>query len=312
MIVIIGAGLIAEEYVKIFLKLKKEVCVVSRGEEKALRLKEKYPEAEVMWGGHASHKDKISKAEACIIAVNVNQLSGVCIDVLECGVKKILAEKPLATNNEEMGQIEKAINKNGGDVYIAYNRRNYASVKAARRICEEDGGILSLHFDFTEAIFRIPDGYDRKILNIWGLANSTHVIDTAFHFMGRPDVLEADHFGENRIDWHKQASIFTGKGVSESGIPFTYHANWVASGKWNIEIMTANRKLLFSPMEVLREQKYGTFKVVEADVDYSDDKEFKPGFKAQCEALLSHPEELLNFWELKKNFPYFLEILGYN
>jgi hypothetical protein len=147
--------------------------------------------------------------------------------------------------------------------------------------------VSSFHFDFTEAIVRIdPSSYDDATNQNWGIANSSHVIDTAFFLGGKPKWMECRQYG-NAIKWHPAGSIFTGMGETEKGIPFTYHAHWGCPGKWNIEIMTPKRKLLFSPMERLHQQVKGGFEKELVRLDYSIDTSFKPGFYLQVQQWIT-------------------------
>jgi len=312
MITIIGAGDIATEYGKILRDLDKPFRVITRGKTKALEFKLKFPDIDVLSGGHSQYLQEIGNSDACIIAAPAFQLADITKDVIGTGLKRILVEKPLALNKEQLVGLDEAIMQNHNELFIAYNRRNYVSIKAAQEICNKDGGILSVHFDFTEALFRIPDTYGPETLSTWGLSNSTHIIDTVFSLIGKPQSLNATHYGQNKIEWHKHASTFIGNGISEKQIPFSYHANWSSAGRWNIEIMTSKRKLLLSPMEMLKEQVLGTFQINEVELNYDVDKKYKPGYFNQCVAFLAENDnELLGFDTFKKLFPFYIEILGY-
>ena len=80
-----------------------------------------------------------------------------------------------------MHRIEKLAEANEANVYIAYNRRFYASVLEAKRRIDEDGGLSSFIFEFTEWSHSITNLDKTKFqLNNWFIGNSTHVIDAAF------------------------------------------------------------------------------------------------------------------------------------
>ena len=310
---IIGAGVIAIEYAKVLSSLNVPFRVITRGTDKAEIIKAQFRDIQVSTGGHMAHLDLIKTSSACIIAAPTIQLASITKDVIESGVQRILVEKPLALNTQEVQLIEQALKgRLSTRIFIAYNRRNYVSVKAAADIIRQDGGVSSAHFDFTEALFRIPASYSHETLSTWGLANSTHVIDTVFHLIGKPKTLSCQHFEQDKIEWHRHAAVFIGNGVSEQGVPFSYHSNWISAGRWNIEILTQKRKLMFSPMETLREQALGSFQIAEVVLDYEDEKVFKPGFLSQCKAFVSQKDiALLEFSEFRLLFPFYQGILGY-
>jgi predicted dehydrogenase len=287
-ILIVGAGAIAKEYVKITLELGYQPIVVGRGKEKIDALNEEYPNVEAISGGLDQWLTNHEPPNYAIVATPIEYLGAATKLLVEHGVKQLLIEKPLSFYQEEVEAIERKANDNGSNVYIAFNRRNYQSVIKAQELIQEDGGVQSFHFDFTEAIFRIkPENINNEVKQYWGLANSSHVIDTAFYLGGKPVNMECNQSG-NAIDWHPAGSIFTGFGETEVQVPFTYHANWSCPGKWNIEVMTPKRKLLFSPMEKLHQQPYGTFQVELVDLDYSVDENFKPGFFNQVKEFISN------------------------
>ena len=60
------------------------------------------------------------------------------------------------------------------------------------KIVQQDGGIISVHFEFTEWIHTInPEDYDDESLNKWIIANSSHVIDTVFYLIGNPKIINS-------------------------------------------------------------------------------------------------------------------------
>ena len=309
-VLIVGAGLIAQEYVKVILRQNAIPIVVSRGKVKADKLRELYPKVEAITGGLDLFLEKNSCPEFAIIATSVDHLAIATKSLIIKGCKNILVEKPLTDSVDEAIEIEVLAEKSKSNIVIAFNRRAYQSVLKAKELIDLDGGVSSFHFDFTEAIFRInPEDYGIETVRHWGVANSSHVIDTAFYLGGMPKRLVCNHYG-NEVSWHPSGSIFTGLGETIDDVPFTYHANWGAPGKWNIEIMTEKRKLLFSPMEKLRQQAVNTFAVEEVKLDYSLDTEFKSGFYHQVESFLKN-EGIYKIKELKDELRIIHEIFDY-
>ena len=118
----------------------------------------------------------------------------------------------------------------------------------------------------------------------WILHNSSHVIDLAFYLGGEPQ--EMYSFSKGGFEWHPNGTIFTGAGVSKNGALFSYHSNWDAPGRWGVEILTRNHRLIFRPLEKLQIQKLKSVIIEEVKLDDELDIKFKPGLYRQLIAFL--------------------------
>lgn len=284
-VLVVGAGLIAGEYVKVLQALGHNPLVVGRGEEKLSVLRNQYPGVEAAGGGLDQWLQQNEAPSHAIVATPVETLAECVRLLLNAGTGAILVEKPLTFSHAEAARLASLAKEKGAAVQVAYNRRSYASVTRAKELIAADGGVTSFHFNFTEALFRIdPARYHYDTLSHWGLANSSHVIDTAFYLCGFPESINCSANGQG-ISWHPSGTVFTGSGMAGKS-PFSYHADWGAPGRWNIEIMTPHRKLMFSPMERLKQQPENSFAVEEVDAGYQADTDFKPGFFRQTQRFL--------------------------
>jgi len=205
-----------------------------------------------------------------------------------------------------LSEIKKA------NIYIAYNRRYFASVIKAKEIIEQDGGVVSFNFEFTEwahVIAPLKKGNDVK--EKWFLSNSTHVVDLAFNIGGIPK--EFSSFTNGSLDWHPSASVFCGAGISENGALFNYTANWERAGRWGVEILTKNNKLILRPMEKLQIQKRGTIlETFVTDIDYSLDDNFKPGLYLQTKNFLKNNfDNMCSIKEQNNNVEIYNKIANY-
>ncbi len=95
------------------------------------------------------------------------------------------------------------------------------------------------------------------------------------------------------LSWHPSASIFCGAGVTEQGLLFSYHSNWEAPGRWGVEILTKNHRLILRPLEDLYIQKIGSLISKKVVIDDNLDHEFKPGLYKQVESFINNP---VSFW----------------
>jgi predicted dehydrogenase len=223
--------------------------------------------------------------EQAVVAVSVAELTATVLCLLEGGVSRILVEKPAGLTVDELGHIEAEAERRGVDVRIAYNRRFLSSVLRARELIEEDGGVTSFTFDFTElarvvAATKHPD----HVKASWVLVNSSHVIDLAFHLGGWPTTLQCQVDG--KLDWHPTGSRFTGHGLTDLGASFAYHADWESPGRWGVELRTRHRRLRLQPLERLAQQVHGSFEEVEVPIDGALDQRFKPGLHREVGEFL--------------------------
>ena len=122
-------------------------------------------------------------------------------------------------------------------------------------------------------------------LNKWVIANSSHVIDTAFFLAGFPIQLNNLIHG-NDIEWHPSGSIFIGFGITKNKVPFSYFADWGSAGRWSIELFTKKRKLILCPIEQVQEQLNGETHISAVEIDSALDEKYKPGLYNQCIAFV--------------------------
>ena len=180
---LIGAGYMAVEYAKVLQGMNIPFKVVGRGIKSAMNFEKKTGLA-VQTGGVNHFLEQTKELPfAAIVAVSVENLATPTLLLLKKGVKHILVEKPAGLNLEELEELNREVKKQKADVFVAYNRRFYTSTLKAKEIINEDGGVTSFNFEFTEWSHIIKDLKKLDIVkNKWFLANSTHVVDLAFFF----------------------------------------------------------------------------------------------------------------------------------
>ncbi len=285
-VLLIGAGYMAKEYAKVLRGMDIPFSVIANHKPNADLMRNDF-EVNVYEGGLeaflSSHGD--CDYDYAINATNVESLGNITKLLLNAGIKNILVEKPGFTSRTEAENIQTmAKDKN---VYIAYNRRFYESVKKGQEIIKADGGPVTLTFEFTEWKEVFDEQDNKSILPILFLANSTHVVDLAFFLAGgMPKVITNYISGENEIDWHKMSATYAGAGVTDNGVLFSYHANWNAVGRWGVEITTRKHRLIYRPLEKLQLVDRRSVKVYDAEIDYGIDEKYKPGLFAEVECFL--------------------------
>jgi len=292
MIWIIGSGNMAIEYTKVLVALNIEYEVVGRSEKSCKKFESSTGKKAHLGGMSTFLAGKPKLPDAVIVAVSVDSLADTSKKLLDYGIKKLLIEKPGALQQTEFKTLIDCANKNKADVFIAYNRRFYRSVQAVKKLIQEDGGATSFNFEITEWSHVIrKNPMNKQVMDRWFLANTTHVVDTAFFLCGLPEKLVS--FNHGSIDWHPQSSRFVGSGISKKGALFSYQGNWEAPGRWSIDISTKRHRYYLCPMEKVFIQDIGSVNQEPLKLDYNIDEEFKPGLYKQVEAFIIGDNEQL-------------------
>lgn len=291
-ILIIGAGPMACEYTKILDSMKIPFTTIGRSEKSAAHYLEVTGHTAITGGYEDYFKTEQDELpDHCIIAVGEKKLGEATRAAIHAGIKNILVEKPGGIDSTDIKKVAIEAENCNANVYIGYNRRFYASVEKAKSIIEEDGGVLSFNFEFTEWGHVIGDlEKEDGVKENWFLANSSHVIDLAFYLGGTPKELAS--FTTGSLDWHPNAAIYSGAGITDKKALFSYQANWQAPGRWGLEFLTKNHRLYFRPIEKLQIQKLGTVAIEEYTLDDAIDFDFKPGLYKQVQAFLTNPSLL--------------------
>jgi predicted dehydrogenase len=284
-VVVFGVGTIGLEYCKILQHLGIDFSVVGRSAAGVKKFLSTTGIQALSDGVEGWKENGDPNTKSAIVAVNLEDLAQTAIDLMDYGIRNILLEKPGGVNADDIRRVKDKAKATGTKVWIAYNRRFYASVLKAQEIIQNDGGVKSFNFEFTEWPHVILEKIESEtVKKNWFLVNSTHVVDMAFLLGGFPDKLES--FTVGGCDWHPNSAIFSGSGVSELGALFSYQANWLAPGRWSIEILTQNNRLIFRPLEKLQAQKPKSVAIEFVDIDDQLDVEYKPGFFKQTELFL--------------------------
>ena len=223
-----------------------------------------------------------------IVSVSIDQLFECTKLLIKKGCKKILIEKPGALKIGELVQLKQLKDKYDANLWIAYNRRFYQSVRLLKKLSEDDGGIKSLIFEFTEFSSSFENSkLTKEIIEKTLLCNSSHVIDLAFYLIGEPKKNKWSYFNSGHLLNHKSSSRFHGSGISENNIPFSYYADWECPGRWGVEVMTKKNRFILRPLEKLQVISKGTLDSKFVDFSSKVENNFKPGFYMQCKEFLS-------------------------
>ena len=284
-LLLVGAGGMSVAYAQVLAALDQPFTVFGRGAESAAT----FEAATGVPVGTGPLGDQLestaSVPEAAIVSVNATYLADVTAQLAHAGVKRLLVEKPAALDVEELEDLVSVAADTGADIWIGYNRRYLASVRAARRMVAEDGGVLSVKCDFSEPSRRIATLVKpQRELDTWFYGNSSHVVDLALHFVGDCDL--ASGLVASGVPWHPAAGVFVGHAHGVDGALLSWFANWIGPGRWGVEVATPERRLILQPLEQLRVQSHDGFQEVPVELDASLDQTHKPGLMLQVRAFL--------------------------
>ena len=301
----------AYEYSKVLDSFKVCYTIIGRGKSKANELSNKINKKVYIGGVENFFNKNDNSYKSAIIASGVIDLTNIAKVLIKNSIKSILIEKPGGMNLEDISSLAQWAKKENANIYVAYNRRFYSTTFKAKEIIKKDGGLTSFKFDFTEWSSVVTKFYQNKnILNNWFLINSSHVIDLAFFIGGDPIKIESNIISD--LPWHPSGSIFTGSGVTNMEIPFSYHANWNAPGRWSIEFFTKNHRIILCPLEELKIQNNRNLKIRKVRIDCKYDKQYKPGLFMQISSFLNDKKNLIKIENHASSMWYYAKINGNN
>ncbi len=309
--ILIGTGRMSREYAKVLNSINEDFEVIGRTIDSCEKFAKDTGISAHSGGVEAYFKSSSTVPTNAIIAINVEALYEHCHTLLNLGVKNILVEKPGALSIEELNTLKELADAKNAAIKIAYNRRFYEAITHLKNCILSDGGARSVRCELTEWGHLIDKTKTpSQVLEKWFLANTTHVLDTAFFIAGKPQELHC--YQSKPISWHPTGSVFAGSGILDSGALFSYQADWSSAGRWSIEVTTSKRKYVLAPMEKLQSIEIGTVKLESTDIDYEIDNQFKPGLYRQVEAFIANSfEHHCDISEHLTNMPFYNKIAGY-
>ncbi len=245
---IVGYGNMGKQYFKALRTLGvRQIQVCSRSKAPLAEL-EGIQGIAVSDGGFECLEYRPEPHEVGIVATPTLSLLATAKHLVSLGFRRLLIEKPVALGSGEIQCLAGEFAKGEVEAACAYNRVAYPSFHELRSRAAEEGGITSCTYTFTEMIKPDwPERFPPEELARWGIANSLHVIGMAHGLIGMPKEWSGHRSGA--VSWHPTGSLFVGSGISERGIPFSYHADWGSTGRWSVEVHTSVSSYRLCPLE---------------------------------------------------------------
>ena len=274
-IAIIGAGYMAEEYLKVFSNKKIECRgIYSRTLSKAKRLKKKYNIQKLYLSLDDLKND--NKIKAIIILVNEESTKNL-INKLDVNKYKILCEKPVGINIDETKKITSKINSR--HFYVALNRRLYGSNIKAKKLIKNIKGSRLISIRDQE----MQNAKSNIRNKNWMYLNSVHLIDY-INFYARGKIVKINRikkFKNYQFSDHLVILYFSSKDQ------VIYYCNWNSPGTWSVNIIQKNHSIEMKPLENLVQEKLIKGKRVRIFHNKSNfDTLFKPGLFNQVTEFL--------------------------
>lgn len=274
-IAIIGAGYMAEEYLKVFSKKKIILeAIYSRTITKSEILRKKYKIKKIYKSLNDFKKDNV--INALIITVNPESLQRL-LNSLDIFKYRILCEKPVGINFEQTKKIiSKVKNKH---FYVALNRRFYTSNIKAYNLLNKNKGKRLISIRDQELQNSKSKLYNKNLM-YW---NSVHLIDY-INIYARGKLVKIKRlkkFNDNKFSENISRLIFS------SQDEVLYHCNWNSPGPWSINIIRKNDSVEMKPLENLVQEKLVKGKRIRINHNKSKvDTKFKPGLLYQVNNYL--------------------------
>ena len=287
-IALIGAGFIANEYLKVADKSTKFSinCIYSRTEKKILKLKKNFKLDNYFTNfNEFTNHIKFEKFDGIIVAVSVENMYGVLKSLIKLKIP-LLIEKPPCLHLSQLKNLIFLQKKYKTPNMIALNRRYYSIFKKVFNKNYKKN-LNSIIIEGHENIWKInkKDIVKKK----WLFANSIHTIDLLF-FFAQADITKVCINKNKKINQFNLETLIK----FNNSVSAIYQSNWNNFGRWSVIINLGNLKYSFKPLEsgsiIYRNGK--TTEIVADD----NDKIFKPGFYNMLQSFLQLIKNKKNKW----------------
>ena len=306
-ILIVGAGVIAKEYLKV-IKANKGIvvsCIFSRTHSKSLSLSKKFKVKKIFKTAHELAKNK-DLFDAIIVAVNIEnnlKILNFCLTLN----KKILIEKPLALNfkkNKDLGKLKKNSKKN---IFVALNRRFFDSTLYLKRKLIKSSNqkrIVEVYDCQNERYFDKKQFHPQVRKNLM-YANSIHLIDYLNMFCrGKISKVFITKKNFGKINFLSAIIKFSSNDVGY------YYCDLNFFSRWKVRVGLKKEIWSLSPLESIHynnlntnKKKFLTFKTNFKDGFFNQIKHFK-------NLLNGKTNDLVNFDSYFKTISIIYKIYG--
>jgi predicted dehydrogenase len=277
----IGAGAMAREHIRAFADVPGVTLagIHSRTRAAAEALAAQHRIAHVC----DSIADLHARTQAALVVSTVSVAAHHAV-TLECLAYPwtVFIEKPPGLTPAETVALAQAAEGQGRALYVGFNRRFLSSTQAALSDLATVDGRRYIHVqDQQNQAFAAQIGHPSAVVAHWMYVNSIHTIDYLRVF-GRGRVVNVTPI----FAFNPQAPGIVAAALTfESGDQGVYEAIWDGPGPWAVSISTPAVRWELRPLEEASYQRQGERARHAVEVS-AHDRTFKPGFRAQAQAVL--------------------------
>lgn len=282
-IAVIGAGNMAREHLKAFAHVGGVTLagIYSRTRNRAVELAADYPGMVVC----DSVEELYQRTQADLVIVTVRELSMAAVAAESFRFPwRVLLEKPAGYDLADAKRIVDSAGQRKGQVYVALNRRAYASTRnavTALSACDAPRFIKVLDQQ-DQAAARDIYGEPPEVVKNYMFANSIHLIDY-FRVFGRGEITDVTPV----VPWTPtQPGMVIASIRFSSGDIGLYEGCWDGPGPWMVTVTHRELRAEMRPLEQLTLQRRGERKLVSVDGDPLDTV-LKPGLGWQAQQALA-------------------------
>lgn len=277
-----GAGYTAREHVRAFADIPGVVLagIFSRTRQRAEQLA--LDSGILVVCNSVTELYEKTNAELVVIAVpelSMNIVSQECFKFPWV----ILMEKPAGYDVADAEAIYQSAQARGSRVFVALNRRCYASTMGVLEDLDNLEGPRFIKVqDQQDQTQALTAGQPLIVVKNWMYANSIHLIDY-FRLFGRGRVIRVQPI----VPWHLDTpGVVISQIQFESGDLGVYEGIWNGPGPWAVTVTVPSKRWELRPLEQAAFQKRGERRV-EIVEGHPWDKIFKPGFRMQAERAVA-------------------------
>ena len=287
-LIIVGAGKIASEYLKVLNKNNKikVIGILSRTEKSSKKLANRFQIPN--FGTSIDLMMQRLNPDLVIVCVSASETFKICKKIFKYKCTSLI-EKPIALSVKETIVLNKLSSKYKHKFYVALNRRFFSSTEILKKKLSKikDKRVVTV-IDQENTIKAKHSGHKIKVIKNWMFANSIHLIDY-FNIFCRGNVISIK---KKKFSLEKNQSLIISIISYDSGDIGVYHAYWNRTAPWKVTISSSNIFYILSPIEKLIERNYkGEQNLIKTSIF---DKKFKPGF-------YSMTNEFINRYNKNKN-----------
>ena len=243
-ILILGAGNIASEHLKVLKKEKtfEVIGLISRTEKKVKNLCTKFNIPVVT--NNISNFIKNSRPDGIMILVSADQIYKTAKKVMKFKIPLFL-EKPPGLSIKEVTTLAKLSEKFKTPNIVGFNRRYYSSFEKGLNLIKKNGKLLNIMIEGHERIWTFNKKIKKNIKKKWLYANCIHTIDLLRFFGG--DIKTVYSLRKRLIE--KNFDNFSALVKFKNGLIGNYISNWYSPGGWSVKLFGNKITVIFEPLE---------------------------------------------------------------